>query len=350
MIKYSLLCASAALVLVACGGSSSSAGSKVTAPVTLSVSDAPLDDVNSVVLSYSKVAFLPIGENDSEGEGGPIVIDIFKTDEAGNFLDENGERLPEGETPLPLRVDLLDYQGSQAKALVTNYLIPEGNYKLCVFVNDGDHPTYPSNVVVDSSGNQAPLSVKGNGNCPQGVGEVAETGVLYFNETFAVNAQNNNFVVEFDLRRGLKEANGQTTGYSIQRTSVDLINTVTTGTIAGAVALTSFQACEADTVSANGYAHAVYLYQGDLTQAEMGPFFESDLATPLTAANVNYDEATNSYSYEFGFVAPGQYSLGYTCSANDDSQEELTQGEEFSIYKGSTAVSVEGAGTANYDF
>lgn len=350
MMKFSLLSAAIALALTGCGGSSSLSEGEATTPVTLSVSDAPLDDVNAVVLSYSRVAFLPIGEDDSEGEGGPIVIDIYKTDEQGNYVDENDIPLAEGETPLPLMVDLLSYQGSQSKALVTDQQVPVGNYKLCVFVNDGDHPSFPSYVVVDDSGNQAPLSVKGNGKCPQGVGDLEQTGVLFFNEAFAVNADNNNFVVEFDLRRGLKEANGQNTGYSIQRTSVDLINTITTGTISGSVALTGFQGCESDSTSGNGFSHAVYLYQGDVAQAEMGPFSSSDLTTPITAANVNYDESSNSYSYEFGFVTPGQYSLGYTCTANDDAEEGLVIGEEFSIYQASTPVSVEAGAKADYNF
>ena len=41
---------------------------------------------------------------------------------------------------------------------------------------------------------------------------------------------------EFDLRRGLKDGTGQNEGYSIQRTSATLINTVTTGEIQGDVA------------------------------------------------------------------------------------------------------------------
>ncbi|HAS6471395.1 TPA: DUF4382 domain-containing protein [Vibrio parahaemolyticus] len=332
-IKFSLVGAAVVVALFGCNSDSNTI--TTTTPVTLSVSDAPIDDVSEVVITYSKVAFLPL-----DG-GSPQIFEVYKTDEEGNYVDENGNPIPDGEDPLPLSVNLLNYQGSDVQELVEDEVIPSGSYKLCVFANDGDHPDYPSYVIDEATGNQIPLTVKGDGACPQGVGKDPDSGVLFFNNTFAVNPDSNEFVVEFDLRRGLKDGTGQNEGYSIQRTSVTLINTVTTGEIQGDVATLTYQSCETDTPSANGYAHAVYLYQGNIAEENMGPFAGAEgQAMPIAAANVVQDVDDANYEYEFGFVEPGTYSVGYTCTANDDSEEGIVAGETFSIYQSTSGLNV----------
>lgn len=336
--KLAVLSTSIALILTGCnsGGESSTS----TTPVTLSVSDAPLDGVSEVVVTYSKVAFLPLDDS------APLIFDVYKTDDEGNYVDENGDPLPDGEDPIPLSVNLLEFQGSDTKALVENQEIPSGNYKLCVFAHDGDHPTHPSYVVETLNDTQRALTVKGNGKCPQGVGEFDNSGTLYFNNTFTVNAQNNDYVAEFDLRRGLKEDSGD---YTIQRTSIMLVNTVTTGGVTGAVSLDTYNGCETDTVSGNGYSHAVYLYEGNVVEADMGPFAGTGVSTPITAANVVTEDDGLTYQYEFGFVEPGTYSVGYTCTANDDSEEGIVNGEAFSIYTSQSDLAVAAGSDINAD-
>ena len=120
-MKIGLISASIAVALIGCNSDSDSVSTMT--PVTLSVSDAPIDDVSEVVITYNKVAFLPL-------DGGtPQVFDVYKTDEEGNLVDEDGNPLPEGEDPLPLSVNLLNFQGSDAQELVDDELIPTGNYK-----------------------------------------------------------------------------------------------------------------------------------------------------------------------------------------------------------------------------
>ncbi|MGR5244457.1 DUF4382 domain-containing protein [Vibrio alfacsensis] len=342
--KFSMIGAAVVFALTGCGSDSDS--KSTTTPVTLSVSDAPIDDVSEVVVTYSKVAFLPIGE------GKPQIFDVYKTNENGEYVDEDGNLLEEGEDPLPLSVNLLAFQGSDAQELVEDEVIPTGDYKLCVFANDGDHPDYPSYVVEKATGNQVALTVKGEGKCPQGVGEEPNSGVLYFNDTFTVNPDNNDYVVEFDLRRGLKDATGKDEGYTIQRTSVSLINTVTTGNIKGEIALNdTYLQCESDSDSGNGNAHAVYLYRGDIAQEDMQPYkVTEDTATedtategvlPIAAANVNPETENGliTYQYEFGFVEPGTYSVGYTCTANDTNDTIYKANSNLTVIAGADTTS-----------
>ncbi|MEZ9386078.1 DUF4382 domain-containing protein [Vibrio lentus] len=331
-MKYLKETALASLVLaglVGCGGDSGSSSS--TTPITLSVSDAPIDDVKDVTVTFSKVALLP------QGGGLPLIYDVYRTDENGNYVDENGDPLPDGADPIPLSVNLLDYQGSDALPLIENEVVPVGSYKLCVFANDGDHPTDPSYVIENDDTNRE-LTVKGNGACPQGVGKEDNAGVLYFNNLFNVNQQSNDFVVEFDLRRGLKNSSSLP-DYTIQRTSVSLINTVETGNIEGTVALSTYDICNGGD---NTFVQSVYLYEGDVDKADMAPIGGSDEVKPITSASVTMNQAQTNYEFSLGFIDPGTYSLGYTCTAQHDSDEEnaapLAAG--FEIYEAQNGVQV----------
>ncbi|MBE8604507.1 DUF4382 domain-containing protein [Vibrio cyclitrophicus] len=332
-MKYLKETALASLVLaglVGCGGDSGSSSS--TTPITLSVSDAPVDDVKDVTVTFSKVALLP-----TQG-GTTLVYDVYKTDENGDYVDENGDPLTDGEDPIPLSVNLLDYQGSDALPLIENEVVPVGSYKLCVFANDGDHPTHPS-YVVENDDSIRELTVKGNGACPQGVGKEDNAGVLYFNDSFNVNQQSNDFVVEFDLRRGLKNSS-TFPDYTIQRTSVSLINTVETGNIEGTVATTTFGAC--NPTNDNTFVQSVYLYEGDIAKANMAPIGGSDEVKPITSASVAMNEAQTNYEFSLGFIDPGTYSLGYTCTAHYDSDEDNADpvADGFEIYDVQNSVQV----------
>ncbi|MEZ9463207.1 DUF4382 domain-containing protein [Vibrio splendidus] len=331
-MKYLKETALASLVLaglVGCGGDSGSSSS--TTPITLSVSDAPIDDVKDVTVTFSKVALLP------QGGGSPLIYDVYKTDENGDYVDENGDPLPDGEDPIPLSVNLLDYQGSDALPLIENEVILVGSYKLCVFANDGDHPTDPS-YVIENDDMTRELTVKGEGACPQGVGKEDNAGVLYFNNSFSVNQQSNDFVVEFDLRRGLKNSSSLP-DYTIQRTSVSLINTVETGNIEGTVALSTYNTCNGGD---NTFVQSVYLYEGDIAKADMAPIGGSDEVKPITSASVTMNQAQTNYEFSLGFIDPGIYSLGYTCTAQHDSDEDnaapLAAG--FEIYEAQNGVQV----------
>ncbi|QIA66014.1 DUF4382 domain-containing protein [Vibrio astriarenae] len=335
--KVSILTGALALAIVGCDSDSSSTD---TTPFSLAVSDAAIDEVDEVVIVVSKVA-LKSGSD-------PIVFNVYLMDEEGNPIDEDGNPLEEGEDPIPLSIDLLQYQGGESLTLINEQVVPVGQYQMCLFVHDGDHPDYPSYVIESENTTSMPLSVSGNGKCPTANGEEDEfTGILFFNNAFTINTPNNDYVVEFDLRRGLKEATGNDEGFTIQRTSVSLVNTILTGEISGTVSSTLYDDCETDTESITGYAHALYLYQGDVDIDSMTPFAEGG---PVTAANVVLDEETNMYRYEFGFISEGDYSLGYTCTANDDSEDGIVENGEFSIYRAESNISVVADEDTTVDF
>ncbi|MGR5556403.1 DUF4382 domain-containing protein [Vibrio fortis] len=336
--KVGLVVATTAVLgLAGCGGGSDSSSS--TTPVTFSVSDAPVDEVQDVVVTFDKVALLP--QNGSE----PLVYDVYLMDDEGNPIDENGDPILEGDEPLPLSVNLLDYQGSDSLALISGEVVPVGSYQLCVFARDGDHAEYPS-YVTEQDSTVRELTVKGEGACPQGVGKEPNTGVLFFNNAFNVNQQTNDFTIEFDLRRGLKNTSAYP-NYTIQRTSISLINNVETGHIEGEVLAVTNDACQ----NGESGVQAVYLYEGDVAQDDMAPVGGGDEVKPVTTALVQDVENSSDFSFSLGFLDPGMYTLGYTCNAQLDTGDvTLPVPDEFSIYSVQSGVLVTADETSNVSF
>jgi hypothetical protein len=266
-------------------------------------------------------------------------------DDEGNPIDENGDPILEGDEPLPLSVNLLDYQGSDSLALISGEVVPVGSYQLCVFARDGDHAEYPS-YVTEQDSTVRELTVKGEGACPQGVGKEPNTGVLFFNNAFNVNQQTNDFTIEFDLRRGLKNTSAYP-NYTIQRTSISLINNAETGHIEGEVLAATNDACQ----NGESGVQAVYLYEGDVAQDDMAPVGGGDEVKPVTTALVQDVENSSDFSFSLGFLDPGMYTLGYTCNAQLDSGDvTLPVPGEFSIYSVQQGVLVTADETSNVSF
>ncbi|USD61782.1 DUF4382 domain-containing protein [Vibrio sp. SCSIO 43140] len=335
-LQISAIAGLVSLALVSCGGDSGS-GASTTAPLTLSVTDAPVDDVKEVVVTFGKVALL------SQGGDAPRVFDVYLTDDEGNPVDEEGNPIPDGEDPVPISVNLLDYQGDNVMPLLEDEIVNVGEYQMCVFANDGDHPTHPSYVIKDDPDSDdeltLELTVKGEGTCPQGVGREPNAGVLFFNKSFTINQQTNNYAIEFDLRRGLKN---QSTfpNYTIQRTSITLINTAETGNIKGTITADKFTSCN-DPLS-DAAVQSVYLYESGTTLENMAPIGGTDLVKPITSASVGDKNAQDVYEFAFGFLDAGSYNLGYTCTAQHDDGEEDSDpvAAGFTIYDVITDVSV----------
>jgi hypothetical protein len=319
-----LLASAVILGLTACGGSSSESA-PATTKVDIGISDAAIDEVSQVVVHYTKIALLP----QTEGQE-PIILDF------------------EGEVQV---VNLLDFQGSKKFLLLDDQEVLVGDYKACLFVQDGNtaNPSLSSHVVLADTTTLQALNVQGDGACPQGVGKEVGTGVLFFNNAFTIDAENNNYVIEFDLR-GLKEDPKNAGDYIIKRTWVDIINTNTTGNLAGSISADAFLDCEVTSPNTqdNGFAHSVYLYPGATTEGGIGDVDGSlagtvaPISTSLLTEDVTGVETV--YTYEFGFLAPGDYRVAYTCMANDDASDseepEVPSADTFTFYSNSAVAAV----------
>ncbi|EJM7845437.1 DUF4382 domain-containing protein [Vibrio parahaemolyticus] len=330
---YPLLAISGGLLLTGCGGDDSSSNTE-SATFSLGVSDAPVDDANKVVLAFKDVVLIPFDPETGEQTGNHILLDA----------SENGALH---------QVDLMEYQGKNAKTIISEQQIAPGDYAMCVYAKDGRQLNDTSlSYVEKTDGSVKGLVVPSRGSCFGFKPDTSDQGRLKFSQKgqyVKVHTGHNSYVVEFDLRKGLADPVGQD-HMNMNSNAVSLVNASDSGHIAGTVSNVQYQACEADSAAWNAIhdvpaVHSVYLYAGSMDRSTMGDMgATAPLSAPVAVANVNEsqdEEGNTTYSYEFGYIGPGTYSIGYTCTAYIDTPDAHETSEDgFLIYQHYTPVDV----------
>src|ERR1043165_5833751 len=193
---------SIALGLVGCSGGGGG-GDNETGPLSLGVTDAPVDDASSVVVQFSGVAFKRAGA-----------------------AAESVQNL----TPSPRQLDLLQYQEGRAALLLDGVTLPAGDYEWIRLVVDNDTGVRDSYIVL-TDGSECELRV------PSG----AESG-LKLNRGFTLPADGSvALTIDFDLRKSIHAPPGQrgsaaacTQGYLL-RPTLRIVRDAEVGAIAGNV-------------------------------------------------------------------------------------------------------------------
>lgn len=243
--------------------------------LVLSITDAPVDTAEQVVVEFSGVEIQP----------------------------ENGDRI-QITYANPKTINLLALQGGLRATLIENLTLDVGGYswiRLKVNAVEGDRDSY---IVI--GGNEFELHI------PSG----AQTG-LKLNTPFHVNdGEILDFTIDFDLRKsvhqpvGQKDAGGNPIYYL--RPTLRLLQTKSTGTISGVVNTQIFS--DELNCSANEAGYAVYLFQGNVTPDDM----DGIAPDPITTAMVT---AGNSYAYTLAYLEPGVYTIAATCMADLDAPD-----------------------------
>ncbi|WP_282156533.1 DUF4382 domain-containing protein [Vibrio diabolicus] len=330
---YPLLAISGGLLLTGCGSDDSSSDTEA-ATFSLSVSDAPVDDANKVVLAFQDVVLVPFDPETGEQTGEHILLDA----------SDNGALH---------QVDLMEYQGSNAKTIISEQDIAPGDYAMCVYAKDGKQLNDTTlSYVEKTDGNIKGLVVPSRGSCFGFKPDTSDQGRLKFSQKgqyVKVHTGHNSYVVEFDLRKGLADPTGKDY-MNMNSNAVSLVNASESGHISGEVSEIQYQACEADSAASNAIndvpaVHSVYLYAGSMDRSTMGDMGAMEpLQAPVAVANVNEsqdEEGNTTYSYEFGYIGPGTYSIGYTCTAYVDTPDNHETSEDgFLIYQHYTPVDV----------
>ncbi len=293
-LKGAWLAAGAALALSACGGGSSGAGS---AQMTLAVADAPVDGAQSVVVEFTGVQLVP-------NSGNPIDITF----------------------PAPQTIDLLKDSGT-ASAQLFDQPIAAGSYgqiRLMV-VADGD-PAH--SYIVMSDGTMHGLLV------PSG----AQTGLKLVSGFTVPMSGVVDYTIDFDLRKSVVCPPGQAPT-CLLKPAMRLVDNTTVGNIQGMVA--------AAAVPAN-CTPGVYLYAGAVAAPEdynsTAP--ATDLNQPM-ASKVPVLDQSGDYYYQFTFLAPGAYTIAYTCQAALDNADQADPTVTFSPVKTGIAVTANQTVTVN---
>jgi hypothetical protein len=226
----------------------------------------------------------------------------------------------------PKTIDLLNDSGT-ASAQLFSQPIPAGSYgqiRLMV-VADGN----PSNsYIILSDGTMHGLQV------PSG----SETGLKLVSGFAVPGSGVVDYTIDFDLRQAITCPPGQTPA-CILKPAERLVDNTTVGNIQGQVS---------NTLVTTGCTPGVYLYAGNVTAPEdmnsTAP--AGDLNQPL-ASKVPIASSQPPYYFQFTFLAPGNYTVAFTCEAAQDNPDQADPAVKFSPVKTGIAVTAGQTTTVN---
>ncbi len=276
-----MLCGLTVAGLTACGGGGDGGG---TGTMSLSITDAPVDDVNSVVVQFSGVAFKRAGA-----------------------ASETVQNL----TPSPRQLDLLEYQEGRAALLLDNVVLPAGDYEWIRLIVDNQSGVRDSYVMLET-GEECELRV------PSG----AESG-LKLNRGFTLPADGSAaLTIDFDLRKSLHAPPGQqnpgsacTQGYLL-RPTLRVVDDANVGAIGGTVDAA---------LLTEGCLPKVYVFSGTgITPDDLEETGATPDEDPLIVATVDNDNGSSTvYSYRAAFLTPGPYTVAFTCGDDDPTNDDV---------------------------
>ncbi|WP_169307138.1 DUF4382 domain-containing protein [Ferrimonas sediminicola] len=298
-------------LLSGCGGSDSNPAPKTPdlpgATLSVAVSDAPMDGVQSVMVAFRRMVLTPVNGDEAHS------IDLSRH-----------------------RVNMLDYQQDQAYWLLEDHPLPAGRYHLRLEMEpgSGDQGSY----VDDHQGRHA----LGMGRSELDLGEL-DLG----------SGQHHGFTLEMDLRQGLYHDPEQ--GYGYGQHGWRWVDNQSMGHLMASVDETWIQGCEADNadLAAEGgvFYHVAYLYPATTAfegMDDMALEAESGKVLPIATAYVHqlYD---GSWGFGMGFLPEGEYRVGYSCLGHLD-QPETNEGAEsgFAFYGDGGTVAIDAGESGGY--
>lgn len=300
------------LLLAGCGSGGDDAAT--TSQLTLTLSDAPVDDAKQVCIAISALRLKAETEPDDHIWQ---PLDLLATDDNDGCLptgyqiplDDNGD-------PRFLYLDLLHYQDGQGHALLSGEAIPSGNYEqLRLMVEDGrsyflDGLTddFPSSYVVDESDNLLPLEVPSSEVKLHGFTASAD-GVL-------------SYQLEFNLRHAMVLP-GHSQYYKLKPNGVRLLDATTLASLTGQV---DDSLCDGDLSQAG-----VYLYpaRDGSELAYLGMAQDTDSGGPSLTTLLTPASDSEPASYRLDYIEPGSYDLQLVCNAASDAVPEEDESDSF---------------------
>ncbi len=274
------------LLLAGCGGGDT--GTTTASRIDLGITDAPVDGADAVWVEFSEVVIQP-----ADGAR----INILMEDVNGN--------------PTPRSINLLDLQGGVRDMLLDGYELPPGQYSwIRLMANAEKDDVMDSYITI--GGQDFELNAPGSQN----------TGIK-INTSFEVTeGSDNDFTIDFDLRKSVHQPNGQTdsSGAPVYwlRPTLRLVKTATTGTISGTVDPNVFAG---EDCFDNTAGYAVYVFSGagvipvDVNVNDPDPARNN----PVTTAAISDD---GNSTYTAAYLSGGTYTVAATCAADLDDPEQ----------------------------
>lgn len=259
------------LALTGCGGGGGGSG---TGTLNLAMTDAPVDGVDQVVVEFTGVTLKPQG---------------------GAAFDVTFDQ--------PVSVDLKTLHSGNTELLLGGEIVPAGRYEWVRLAVNAEFDSVLDSYVMEQGGGQVELWV------PSG----ANSGLKLVSGFTVVAGGESSFVIDWNLREGLVQPPGQP-GYKLQP-ALRITDMQEYGTIEGTVdaVLVSDPTCTSDPNTGEG--NVVYVFSGSAITPDDIDGVDPE---PLTTAEVRLDDMNGAYFYRVPFLAPGDYTLAFTCHAADD--------------------------------
>jgi hypothetical protein len=274
------------LALAACGGGGGG-GAPDTGSVSVAITDTPAD------------------------EG----IDVANIQFSGLTLQEAGGELHRFTFDPPRNIDLAALQDGLSEELLRDATLPAGRYTW-IRLEVNAVANVSDSYVRFESGEEYPLSIPS-----QLVSELRL--VRPFN--LPVNGEAD-FIIDWDLAQAIHCPPGQEENgvpLCFLHPALRLLDRAECGSIWGTVdeALVYIDETDAERCAPDG-GNRVYLFEktvGAETPVDDIDMEEDDgRAEVLATAAVRYDLVDLKYRFGFGFVAPGEYTVAFSCSATAD--------------------------------
>ena len=293
----------AALMLTACGGDGGGGSNGIsTGSLSLSLTDAPVDSADEVVVEFYGVELQP-------ANGARITFDF--TDRC--TLD-----------PASCQIDLLTLTAGTSDLILDNETVPSGRYNWVRLMVNAKQNVRDSYIVV--GGQEFELRI------PSG----DESG-LKLNRGFVVPAGGMaDFTIDFDLRKSVHDPVGSSD--YILRPTLRIVDNTEVGTLSGSVDPGFF--------AGGSCTGAVYVFFDGTAGAPDDEDGVGGGPDPITSALVPDDGAHN---YKVAFLSEGNYHIAFTCDAMADNPDVDDDIATVSFLSEATVPVTAGANT-NYDF
>jgi Domain of unknown function (DUF4382) len=266
-----------AMSLLACSGSGGGTGG--TSTLTVSLMDAPVDDVTAVNVEITALWL--------KGPGSAA------------------KQLKMSQTPM--KVNLLDLNDKNAAILIDGQAIDPGSYEWLDMDVNADFDGVLDSFVVTKIGGQEELRVPS--------GRVRLVGGFDVAANQAVQ-----LLFDWDLRKGLVDPPGQP-GFLL-KPAFRVVDVHELGRLSGTVALATLNAagdpngCLADDPNLD-VGNAVYVFAGpNITPDDI------DGVDPDPVAVIPVEPSSNGDYVYHTVIAPGTYTIAFTCQAGNDNPDD----------------------------
>jgi hypothetical protein len=300
--------AAVAALLVMAGCSGGGGDSSSTGTLKLGLTDGPVESAFEVIVEFTGIELKP--------SGGPA-LDPIPMDEAAcdNFDAATGT----------CSINLLDLVGTNRKVVFSGAL-PAGDYSWVRLLVNAERDVMDSYLRLTENGNQCSIWV------PSG----SQTGLKIVSGITVTANGVSDYTLDFDVRKSITNPPGLAfddgaacLANYVLKPAIRIVDTTDVGSISGTVdtaLLEGDASCQFDT--SGRYANvAVYVFEDfDAAVTVSGDDIDGDAGDPISSASVVWDDtqgAAGAYAYEVGYLlAPNNYHLALTCTANIDGVED----------------------------